>query len=252
MLSNHTLSDSLWCARPQAQSEAIHLLASHKANDNPENTVGILTLAGKNPRVLVTPTSDLGKILGAMHGLGMEGETDVCSGMQVTAPPRHAWAVSSRLWRTMPSSRSHAPSVRVCAMRKGSVDDGKRLELDSLFTAGGSQMNVHTRARSAASGQRRACSEGGGRSERGVVVVGLSCACAGGAACAEAPPEQEPAATHRAVHWQPHHYRPGATRNPRALPWDCSRCAAQVGGVTPDSRPSRESGWIVAIICMGL
>jgi 26S proteasome regulatory subunit N10 len=70
-------------ARPQAQSEAIHLLASHKANDNPENTVGILTLAGKGPRVLVTPTSDLGKILGAMHGLGMEGETHVCSGMQV-------------------------------------------------------------------------------------------------------------------------------------------------------------------------
>lgn len=112
-LSTHTLSPSLWPTPSQAQSEAIHLLASHKANDNPENTVGILTLAGKNPRVLVTPTSDLGKILGAMHGLGMEGETDVCSGMQVKAPPRHAWAVSSSWRTTMLSSLSHALSIRV-------------------------------------------------------------------------------------------------------------------------------------------
>lgn len=35
---------------------------------NPENTVGVLTMAGKGLRVLVTPTSDLGKILACMHG----------------------------------------------------------------------------------------------------------------------------------------------------------------------------------------
>ena len=35
---------------------------------NPENTVGVLIMAGKGVRVLVTPTSDLGKILGCMHG----------------------------------------------------------------------------------------------------------------------------------------------------------------------------------------
>lgn len=36
---------------------------------NPENTVGILTMAGKGVRVLVTPTSDLGKILASVHGM---------------------------------------------------------------------------------------------------------------------------------------------------------------------------------------
>lgn len=35
---------------------------------NPENTVGVLTMGGKGVRVLVTPTSDLGKILACMHG----------------------------------------------------------------------------------------------------------------------------------------------------------------------------------------
>lgn len=30
--------------------------------------MGVLTMAGKGVRVLVTPTSDLGKILACMHG----------------------------------------------------------------------------------------------------------------------------------------------------------------------------------------
>jgi hypothetical protein len=73
-----------FCA--QAQADAINLLAGQKTNENPENVVGVLTLAGKGPRVLVTPTGDLGKILGAMHGLGMDGETNLCSGVQVCLP----------------------------------------------------------------------------------------------------------------------------------------------------------------------
>lgn len=53
--------------RAQAQADAINLLAGAKTQDNPENTVGVLTMAGKSPRVLVTPTPDLGKILSSMQ-----------------------------------------------------------------------------------------------------------------------------------------------------------------------------------------
>lgn len=53
--------------RFQAQTDAINLLAGAKTEANPENTVGILTMAGKTPRVLVTPTTDLGKILISMQ-----------------------------------------------------------------------------------------------------------------------------------------------------------------------------------------
>lgn len=45
----------MWCILVLSQS-------------NPENTVGVLTMAGKGPRVLITPTNDLGKILQALHG----------------------------------------------------------------------------------------------------------------------------------------------------------------------------------------
>jgi 26S proteasome regulatory subunit N10 len=51
----------------QAQADAVNLLAGAKTQANPENAVGVLTMAGKAPRVLVTPTPDLGRVLNAMQ-----------------------------------------------------------------------------------------------------------------------------------------------------------------------------------------
>ncbi|KAK1325489.1 26S proteasome non-ATPase regulatory subunit 4 [Acorus calamus] len=70
-------------SRFQAQSDAVNLICGAKTQSNPENTVGVLTMAGKGVRVLVTPTSDLGKILACMHGLEIGGEMNMISGIQV-------------------------------------------------------------------------------------------------------------------------------------------------------------------------
>jgi 26S proteasome regulatory subunit N10 len=40
-------------------------------------------LAGKVPRVLVTPTNDLGKVLNSVHGISVEGEINLITGIQV-------------------------------------------------------------------------------------------------------------------------------------------------------------------------
>jgi 26S proteasome regulatory subunit N10 len=69
--------------RFQAQADAVNLICGAKTQSNPENTVGVLTMAGKGVRVLVTPTSDLGKILACMHGLDVGGEMNLASGIQV-------------------------------------------------------------------------------------------------------------------------------------------------------------------------
>ncbi|XP_038973941.1 26S proteasome non-ATPase regulatory subunit 4 homolog isoform X2 [Phoenix dactylifera] len=69
--------------RLQAQVDAVNLICGAKTQSNPENTVGILTMAGKGVRVLVAPTSDLGKILACMHGLELGGEMNMTSGIQV-------------------------------------------------------------------------------------------------------------------------------------------------------------------------
>ncbi|KAI3960576.1 hypothetical protein MKX01_003750 [Papaver californicum] len=69
--------------RFQAQADAVNLICGAKTQSNPENTVGILTMSGKGVRVLVTPTSDLGKILACMHGLEVGGEMNLAAGIQV-------------------------------------------------------------------------------------------------------------------------------------------------------------------------
>ena len=40
-------------------------------------------MAGKTPRVLVTPTQDLGKVLNSMHDMALEGEPKLASAVQI-------------------------------------------------------------------------------------------------------------------------------------------------------------------------
>lgn len=70
-------------SRFQAQSDAINLIIGAKTQSNPENTVGILTMAGKGVRVLATPTNDLGKIVACMHALEVGGEMNIAAGIQI-------------------------------------------------------------------------------------------------------------------------------------------------------------------------
>ncbi|VFR02510.1 unnamed protein product [Cuscuta campestris] len=69
--------------RFQAQADAVNLICGAKTQYNPENTVGVLTMAGKGVRVLATPTSDLGKILACTHGVQIGGDMNLAAGIQV-------------------------------------------------------------------------------------------------------------------------------------------------------------------------
>ncbi|CCM03231.1 uncharacterized protein FIBRA_05356 [Fibroporia radiculosa] len=54
-------------SRYDAQADAVTTIFQTKVDSNPENTVGVMTLAGKGPEVLVTHTKDIGQILQAVH-----------------------------------------------------------------------------------------------------------------------------------------------------------------------------------------
>eukprot|EP00741_Cyanophora_paradoxa_P004794 tig00000829_g4652.t1 len=69
--------------RFEAQHDAVNLVCGAKTQQNPENTVGILTYAGKRPELLVTPTSDLGKILQSLHHVKLGGSADLANALQV-------------------------------------------------------------------------------------------------------------------------------------------------------------------------
>ncbi|KAF9163435.1 hypothetical protein DFQ27_002421 [Actinomortierella ambigua] len=69
--------------RLEAQTDAVNLLFQAKTQSNPENTVSLMTMAGKSPEVLVTFTSDVGKILTALHNVKIGGEVSFSTGVQV-------------------------------------------------------------------------------------------------------------------------------------------------------------------------
>ena len=69
--------------RFQAQADAVNLLAGAKTQSHPEATVGVLSMAGKTPRVLVTPTPDLGKVLNCMNDVEIESECNYAASIQI-------------------------------------------------------------------------------------------------------------------------------------------------------------------------
>lgn len=54
-------------SRFEAQSDAVKTIFQTKIDSNPENTVGVMTMASKGPEVLVTHSKDIGQIIKALH-----------------------------------------------------------------------------------------------------------------------------------------------------------------------------------------
>ncbi|KAK1586883.1 hypothetical protein Q3G72_007170 [Acer saccharum] len=138
-------------SRFQAQAEAVNLICGAKTQLNPENTVGVMTMAGKGVRVLVTPTSDLGKILACMHGLEIGGEMNLAAGIQVSqlalkhrqnkkqqqriivfagSPIKH-----DKKMLEMIGKRLKKNSVALDIVNFGEEDDSKTEKLEALLTA---------------------------------------------------------------------------------------------------------------------
>ncbi|XP_006817572.2 putative PIP5K1A and PSMD4-like protein [Saccoglossus kowalevskii] len=67
--------------RFQAQQDAVNLVCHSKTRSNPENTVGLLTLA--NVKVLATLTTDVGKLLGSLHQIQPKGDISFSTAVKV-------------------------------------------------------------------------------------------------------------------------------------------------------------------------
>ncbi|XP_015364535.1 PREDICTED: 26S proteasome non-ATPase regulatory subunit 4 [Diuraphis noxia] len=67
--------------RLQAQQDAVNLVCLSKTRANPENNVGLLTLA--NVRVLATLTADVGRILSKLHQVQPNGVINFPTGIRI-------------------------------------------------------------------------------------------------------------------------------------------------------------------------
>ncbi|CAH0382150.1 unnamed protein product [Bemisia tabaci] len=67
--------------RLQAQQDAINVVCHSKTRSNPENNVGLLTMA--NVKVVSSLTSDVGRILSKLHQIQPDGEINFLTGIRV-------------------------------------------------------------------------------------------------------------------------------------------------------------------------
>jgi len=72
-------------SRFEVQSDAVKTIFQTKIDSNPENTVGIMTMANKGPEVLVTHSKDIGHILSALHAIApkLGGSIDIPTAINI-------------------------------------------------------------------------------------------------------------------------------------------------------------------------
>ncbi|CAB1443362.1 unnamed protein product [Pleuronectes platessa] len=68
--------------RLQAQQDAVNIVCHSKTRSNPENNVGLITMAN-NCEVLTTLTPDTGRILSKLHAIQPKGNITFCTGIRV-------------------------------------------------------------------------------------------------------------------------------------------------------------------------
>ncbi|WVR03087.1 hypothetical protein IAU60_000076 [Kwoniella sp. DSM 27419] len=69
--------------RFQAQAEAVSTVFSAKTDANPESAVGLMTMAGNAPSLLVTPTNDIGKLLASLAKVQVSGIASISTAISI-------------------------------------------------------------------------------------------------------------------------------------------------------------------------
>lgn len=71
--------------RFEAQADAVSMIFSAITQGNPESSVGLMSMGGKGPEVLVTLTTDHGKILEGLHRTKskIRGSAHLATGIQI-------------------------------------------------------------------------------------------------------------------------------------------------------------------------
>lgn len=69
-------------SRLQAQQDAVDLVCHTKTSSNAENNVGLITFSS-HPEVLVTLTSDIGRIMSKLHQVQPKGDADFMTGIKI-------------------------------------------------------------------------------------------------------------------------------------------------------------------------
>ena len=70
--------------RFHAQIAAANFIIENRCETNPENSLGIMTMAGKRVEMISTLTNDESRLLGSMNSIPLNGECDITSALQIS------------------------------------------------------------------------------------------------------------------------------------------------------------------------
>ena len=70
--------------RFQAQISAVNIIIENRCESNPENTLGIMAMAGKRVQMVSSLTNDESTLLGAMSNIPINGECDIFSALSIS------------------------------------------------------------------------------------------------------------------------------------------------------------------------
>jgi 26S proteasome regulatory subunit N10 len=104
--------------RFDAQADAANIIFQTITNSNPESSVGLMSMGGKGPEVLVTLTTEQGKILEGLHRTKNKilGTSHLATGIQVAGVSqsiRDTLGPAGQLTLFPPAARSQAPPEQV-------------------------------------------------------------------------------------------------------------------------------------------
>ena len=81
--SDWTRNGDYYPCRFQTQVEAANLIIENRCESNPENSLGIMTMAGKRVEMISTLTNDESRLLGSTTNLPINGECDITSALSI-------------------------------------------------------------------------------------------------------------------------------------------------------------------------
>ena len=70
--------------RFNAQISAANFIIENKCEQNPENCLGIMTMAGKRVEIISSLTNDESRLLGSMSNIPLNGECDIYTALSVS------------------------------------------------------------------------------------------------------------------------------------------------------------------------
>ena len=81
--SDWTRNGDYFPSRFQTQIEAANLIIENRCESNPENSLGIMTMAGKRVEMISSLTNDESRLLGALSNIPLNDECDLISALSI-------------------------------------------------------------------------------------------------------------------------------------------------------------------------